>query len=174
MARGKYASTAEARRVRETAITEAAALRRETDRLRQQIQKTSVEHEAERSEWTSRLAALMEGNDPRIAQLSELVEKQAKEIAARKEGFRLAEEVYQAVSDALWTAYIDAGMKEADARDKALSSSKYALYEGSIVNLEDFICTFDTAMSEDKRGKRFSDEERAAVRAIQRARGVRA
>jgi hypothetical protein len=174
MARGKYASTAEARRVRETALTDAATLRREVDHLRRQMQKMSAEHEVEKSEWASRLAALMEGNDPRVAQLSELVEKQAKEIAARKEGFRLAEEAYQSVSDALATVYVNAGMKEADARDKALSASKNALFEGSVVDLEDLFCSVDIAMSLEKRGKRFSDEERAAVRAIQRVRGVRA
>lgn len=178
MTRGKYKDSAEARQARESAITRGDRLQREVDRLTRANTALAIQAEALA---TSHAVALADLREQLEAATSTTVRAQADQIAAlrteieaRDFAWEKAQVAYQCTSDALAKAYEASGMGLADARERALNDGVYALHGGIVERVGEVTITVDTAgVRASNLGRIPTEKEKAALRAVQRAKGLR-
>jgi hypothetical protein len=182
MARGKYASSAEARRARESAVMGLAAAQRRIATLEKDVVDLQVSsaRDAERhAQVAVELRSMIAANtSDQVKELEKSLAAAQAEIEARKQAWLLAEEGYQRGCDALQDAYKALGHRTIDAREMALRAFKFYLYRGYIAPVEDMLTTADTDFvrgNESHNARVYTDEspESEGIRAIQRARGLR-
>lgn len=129
MARGKYKSTAEARRVRETALQEAQRLRRENDALRRENESLSVgamaQHAAHLEQMREMRLALASVAEPELIEARRELASAREEIDKRKEGFAVMVGAHRRTLGALQTALEQMGMTEIEAYEQTFRVSKF-------------------------------------------------